>query len=296
MPKKNIRMALIYDFDGTLAPGYMQDHSFLKQIEDKLKIKPKAFWREVKAKSKSEQADEVLVYMSLMLEKAHTAKLAATKKAFKEHGKGIILFLGVRDWFKHIDSYAKSQHISIEHYLISSGNREIFLGTAIASKFDNNKIFASKYLFDQHDVATWPALAVNYTAKTQFLFRINKDVLDISDDDSVNEFTSEDERPIPFENMIFIGDGATDIPCFKLVKNKGGMSIAVYKPHANGAKQKAEQYLKEGGRVDLVVPANYSKDKEIYKAVTRRIDLIAAKYAFQNAIKRPPSPQPKNTK
>ena len=285
MPKKNIRMALIYDFDGTLAPGYMQDHSFLKQIEDKLKIKPIEFWSEVKQNALDEQADEVLVYMSLMLEKAHTAKLTATKKAFKEHGKGINLFLGVRDWFKHINSYAKSQHISIEHYLISSGNREIFLGTAIASKFDDNKIFASKYLFDQHDVAKWPALAVNYTAKTQFLFRINKDVLDISDDASVNEFTSEDERPIPFENMIFIGDGATDIPCFKLVKNKGGMSIAVYKPNTKGAKLRAKQYLEHGNRVDLVAPADYSKDKKIYKAVTRRIDLITTKYALHNEIK-----------
>ena len=280
MPKK-VKMALIYDFDGTLAPGYMQNSSFLPKVG----IKPKEFWREVKAKSKGEQADEILVYMNLMLEKANGAQKPVTKTAFKNYGKGIKLFDGVADWFDHINSYAKGQHVNIEHYLISSGNREIIMGTAIASKFDNNKIFASKYLFEQHGIAKWPALAVNYTAKTQFLFRINKGVLDISDDAAVNQFTPESKRPIPFENMIFIGDGATDIPCFKLVKNKSGMAIAVYKPYAKRAKQKAEQYSENGNRVDLVAPADYSKDKKIYKAVTRRIDWVKAKYALQSAIK-----------
>ena len=291
MPKK-VKMALIYDFDGTLAPDYMQNHGFLPEVGI---VKPEEFWKEVKQISEDEQADEILVYMHLMLKKADPAKKRVDKKAFEEYGKKIQPFRGVLEWFGHINSYAESKGVDIEHYLISSGNREIILGTNIAQKFNKRKIFASKFLFNHNGLPNWPALAVNYTAKTQFLFRINKGVLDISDDASVNEFTSEDERSIPFENMIFIGDGATDIPCFKLVKNKGGMSIAVYKPHANGAKQKAEQYLKEGGRVDLVVPADYSKDKKIYKAVTRRIDLIAAKYAFQNAIKRPSSTQLENT-
>ena len=278
MPNKNIRMALIYDFDGTLAPDYMQNHSFLPEVGI---MEPEKFWREVKQISKDEQADEILVYMNLMLEKAHNAKKPVNKKALEEYGEGIKLFPGVDDWFNCINSYADSKEVDIEHYLISSGNREIILGTNIAQKFDASKIFASKFLFNHNGIAIWPALAVNYTAKTQFLFRINKDISDISDDAAVNLFTPEDKRPIPFENMIFIGDGPTDIPCFKLVKNKGGMSIAVYR---QGEKDTAQQYL-DGDRVDLTALADYSQGEKIYKTVTRRIDWVVAKYALQNEIK-----------
>ena len=281
MSKRKIRMALIYDFDGTLAEGYMQNYNFFPDIGKK----PKEFWAEVHDKTSKEQADEILVYMSLMLKEASHANKRFTKDALRGYGKKIPLFNGVNDWFKNINSYANTRNVKIEHYLISSGNAEIIQGTDIAKEFSPQNIFASKYLFDQNGAAEWPALAVNYTAKTQFLFRINKGISDISDNATVNKFIPKDERPMPFENMIFIGDGETDIPCFKLVKDSGGMSIAVYQPHGHKAKEKAEQYLHGSRRVDIVAPADYSKGKKIYKTVCRRIDLIVAKHDLQKIIK-----------
>lgn len=275
MPKKRVKMAIAYDFDGTLAPGNMQEHNFLPSIH----MKPKQFWKDVNKEAKEHQADAVLVYMNLMLEKARANKIPITKKAFRKHGKNLRLFEGVKDWFGKINEYARAQGAKLEHYLISSGNTEIIMGTPIAGQF--KRIYASKYIFDVNNCAQWPALAINYTTKTQFLFRINKGVEDINDNNAVNKYIEKDKRPIPFENIIFIGDGETDIPCFRLVKEQGGMSIAVYEKNKRGARKKAEEYSGIG-RVDCALPADYSKQGKIFDAVCRRIDLMVARYKFDN--------------
>lgn len=262
-------MAIAYDFDGTLAPGNMQEHAFLPDIG----MKPQDFWRESHDLAKKEQADEVLVYMYLMLKKAQEKGVKVRKEDFAARGKGIKLFDGVAAWFDTITNYARAKHIDLEHVLISSGNEEIFRGTAIADKF--SYIYASKFLFDHYGIATWPALAVNYTTKTQFLFRINKGAYDVSDKNAVNASIPKNERPIPFENMIYIGDGETDIPCFRLVKEQSGLSIAVYPPHKGGAGKKTAQYEKDG-RVQCSVTADYREDKRLMEMVKRRIDYIAA--------------------
>ena len=215
MARKHTEMAIAYDFDGTLADGNMQEHQFLPDIG----MKPKDFWAEVKRLTKEHQADEVLVYMNLMLRKADAANVPVRRDDFKARGKSIQLFEGVEEWFDRITNYGKARCVRVEHYLISSGNAEIFAGTPIASKFA--KVFASKFMFDQNGVADWPALAVNYTTKTQFLFRINKGAFDLSDNSKVNQFVEKRDRPVPFENMVFIGDGSTDIPCFRLIKEQG---------------------------------------------------------------------------
>lgn len=263
-------MAIAYDFDGTLAPGNMQEHQFLPDIG----IKPKAFWSEVKKTTRESQADEVLVYMNLMLEKARAARVPVRLDDFKRRGREIQLFDGVEEWFDRISDYGRTRHVRIEHYLISSGNAEIFAGTPIASRF--KQVYASKFLFDENGVASWPALAVNYTTKTQYLFRINKGAHDLSDNAKVNQFTEKKERPIPFENMVFIGDGATDIPCFRLVKEQGGLSVAVFKPHTHGARAAAEQYRNQG-RVHCAVPAIYSEGSKLDLVVKANVDAIAAR-------------------
>ncbi len=263
-------MAIAYDFDGTLAPGNMQEHQFLPDIA----MTPSAFWKEVHEISKLHQADEVLVYMNLMLRKASAHNVPVRREDFKSRGKTIQLFEGVADWFKRITDYAKFNGVDLKHYLISSGNEEIFAGTPIAKRFE--AVFASKYLFDANGVAQWPALAINYTTKTQYLFRINKGVTDISDNAGVNKFVHKSQRSMPFENMIFIGDGATDIPCFRLIKEQGGLSVAVYTPNKPRGKTKAEQYRTDG-RVHAVVPANYSDGSLLDKIIKARIDEIAAR-------------------
>lgn len=277
MKKKKPSMAIAYDFDGTLAPGNMQEHQFLPDIG----MIGSAFWREVRAMAKEHQADEVLVYMNLMLKKASAHNVPVRREDFKARGKSIKLFDGVTDWFTRISAYAKSNGVDLKHYLISSGNEEIFAGTPIANCFEG--VFASKYIFDANGVAQWPALAINYTTKTQYLFRINKGVTDISDNEAVNKFVPKADRAVPFENLVFIGDGATDIPCFRLVKEQGGLSVAVYTPNKKGAKTKAEQYLTDE-RVHSVVPATYSDGSALDKIIKAQIDQIAAKSVLDSLL------------
>lgn len=263
-------MAIAYDFDGTLADGNMQESQFLPDIN----MKSEDFWKEVKEITKEEQADEVLVYMNLMLKKAGESKVPVRRSDFKEQGENIKLFRGVKDWFDRITKYGKEKCVQVEHVLVSSGTAEIFAGTSIASKFSH--VYASKFMFNHNDVAVWPALAINYTTKTQYLFRINKGAHDLSDNSKVNELIPHRDRPVPFENMVFIGDGKSDIPCFSLVKEKGGLSIAVYKPRAKGAREEASQHFKDG-RVHCVARADYSEGKKLDRIVKANIDAVSAR-------------------
>ena len=273
MAKRHVPMAIAYDFDGTLADGNMQEHQFLPEIG----MKPKAFWDEAKRLTKEHQADEVLVYMNLMLKKATAASVPVRRDDFKARGKAIRLFDGVTGWFDRVTEYGRSKGVRIEHFLISSGNAEIFAGTPIATKF--KRVYASKFMFDENGVAVWPALAVNYTTKTQYLFRINKDAHDLSDKTKVNQFVEKKDRPVPFENMVFIGDGSTDIPCFRLVKEQGGLSIAVFKPRTKGAQEEAAKYLSDG-RVHAVAPATYTEGSELDRMIKANVDVVAARAAL----------------
>jgi phosphoserine phosphatase len=271
MSKRRPTLAIAYDFDGTLAPGNMQEHQFLPDIG----MTPAAFWAEVRGIAEKHQADEVLVYMNLMLRKARAHNVPVRREDFKARGKTIQLFEGVLEWFGRMNEYAKARGVTLKHFLISSGNEEIFAGTPIAKRFE--AVFASKYLFDANGVAQWPALAINYTTKTQYLFRINKGVKDISDNAAVNQFVPKADRPVPFENMVFIGDGATDIPCFRLVKEQGGLAVAVYTPGKKGGRGKADQYRKDG-RVHAVVPAIYTDGSDADKIIKAQIDLVSVRH------------------
>lgn len=265
MPARTVPLAIIYDFDGTLAPGNMQDSQFIPDIG----MKPEDFWREVDALSDKTHADRILSYMYVMLEKAKSAGKPVRREHLVAWSKGIAFFPGVESWFDHINVYGQDRGVSIEHYVISSGNSEIIEGTPIAHRF--SQIYASRFLYDANDVAVWPALAINFTTKTQYLFRINKGAHDLNDSSTINRFVPQGDRPVPFENMVYIGDGETDVPCFRLVKDLGGLSIAVY---PEGGKERAEQYREEG-RVNCVVPADYTEDGELDNAVKSYINLVA---------------------
>lgn len=277
MRAKKPTVALIYDFDGTLSPGNMQEYDFLKAIGIKDK---KNFWKENVELAKKNNASEILCYMKLMIDKSKAANNSIKRKAFVEFGKSIKLFNGVDKWFDLVKEYGAKHNVKIEHYINSSGLKEMIEGTPIAKKFE--KIYACSFLYED-DIAVWPAVAVDFTAKTQFLFMINKGIANVSENKRVNDFTPEENRPIPFKHMIYFGDGATDIPCMKLIKEQGGNSIAVYKPNSN-KKEEANKLIKHN-RVNFVCPADYSKDKEIYKVVTTIIDKIRSDYDFENLQK-----------
>jgi hypothetical protein len=269
MAKKLIPMAISYDFDGTLAPGNMQEYDFIPALN----MLTKHFWDSVEDLAKEHEMDPILAYMHTMLEEARKAHVPVRKADFKTFGAGIGLFPGVADWFKRINAYAKSKGVKLEHFIISSGIREMVEGTPIYREF--KKVYASGFMFDHNGVAHWPALAVNYTTKTQYLFRINKGSLDVHDNSVINKYVPKEQRPVPFENMIFIGDGETDIPCMRLVKDQGGHSIAVYNPGKRGAKTKAEQLITDG-RATLAAPADYQAGGTIDLAVKAIIDWVEA--------------------
>jgi phosphoserine phosphatase len=269
MARKLIPIAIAYDFDGTLAPGNMQERDFIPKIN----MTKQAFWTECNELSKKHEADNILVYMGQMLQKAAAAEVTVREEDFAKYGASLELFAGVDTWFERINAYGKESGIKVEHFIISSGIREMIGGTKIASQF--KQIFASSFWYDHHGVAKWPALALNYTTKTQYLFRINKGSLHVYDHSIVNEYVPLDERAVPFENMIFIGDGETDIPCFSLLRDQGGHPIAVYKPHARKAKQRAEKLIRDR-RVNHLVPADYSENGELDRTVKAIIDKIAS--------------------
>lgn len=279
MPKQNTRLAIIYDFDGTLAPGNMQEPQFIPDIG----MSPKDFWAEVNHLCDTNKADKILMYMHLMLKKANEKGVKVNRKGFRAQGQGVVFFGGVEEWFSRINAYSESKKIINEHYIVSSGNAEIIEGTKIAKYF--KVIYASRFTFDQHEVATWPAQVVNYTTKTQFLFRINKDAHELTDDKKINEFVEMKDRPVPFENMIYIGDSANDIPCFRLVKDSGGLSIAVYEPRGKNALLEANQFFKDN-RVNCVVPADYQEDAELDRVVKAQVDIVAARANFNRTLSR----------
>ena len=272
-------MALVYDFDGTLAPGNLQENSFIPDVG----MKSGDFWAEVDQQAKTQQADRILMYMHLMLDKARAAKISVHPDDFKKRGGKIKFFKGVEDWFDRITDYGKTRGVSVEHYIVSSGNAEIIEGTSIASKFKG--IYGSKFMFDENDVACWPAVAINFTTKTQFLFRINKEAHDLSDDREINQFVQMKDRPVPFENMVYVGDGETDVPCFRLVKDLGGLSIVVFKPYTKNARDKANHFIRDG-RVHCAAPAEYTEGKELDQIVKTQMDLVASRKSRDRMLER----------
>lgn len=267
-----LRVAIVYDFDGTLSPGNMQEYDFIpavgKQNEE--------FWAESEKLGREQDGDTILAYMFTMLRHAKSNNLSLRREAFIESGSKVQLFEGVEQWFALINAYGKERGIAIEHYINSSGIKEMIEGTKIAKEF--RKIFACSFFYDVDGVAYWPSVVVNYTTKTQFLFKINKGIDSVSDNVKVNEYIPESERRIPFSNMIYFGDGTTDIPSMRLVKQMGGHSIAVYDPKdKNHAENLATiEKLKRDNRVDFVMPTNYRADGPTMELVKRIIDKIHA--------------------
>lgn len=274
MRRQKPTIALIYDFDGTLSPSNMQEYDFLKAIGLKNK---KNFWAENTDMVTKHNASNVLCYMKLMLDKAKAAHVSIKRQQFVDFGKNIELYAGVKEWFGLINKLGKEIGVNIEHYINSSGLYEMIEGTPIAKEF--KEIYACSFIYED-DVAVWPSVAVDFTAKTQFLFMINKGIKRISENSRVNEYTPDEERAIPFQHMLYFGDGETDIPCMKLVKQQGGCSFAVYKPHSAKKKAAAGKLVKED-RVNFVCQADYTEGSEIHRIVEAVIKRIKYNYDFR---------------
>ncbi len=257
-------LAMMYDFDHTLSPREMQEYAFIPALG----MAPEAFWARFRQTALAHGMDDILAYMLLMLELSRGKQLV-TRDTLTALGKSVAFFDGVETWFDRVNDYARRCGLAAEHYIISSGLREIIQGTAIAGAF--KRIYAASFCYDDAGVPYWPAMAVNYTSKTQFLFRINKGMLDAAENRGLNEYMPEDQRRVPFRNMIYIGDGPTDVPCMKLTRVNGGHSVAVYQDDRRDADR-----MVLDGRVDFAAPADYRPGSELERAVFEIIDQVAA--------------------
>ena len=273
-----LRTALVYDFDGTLAPGNIQEHSL---IPSHLEMAVPCFWAAVAEEKQQDDADEILVYLRLLAARAREVGKPLTRELLREHGANTPLFSGVAQWFTRIGKHALARGLRLEHYVVSSGNEEMIAGTQIYQHF--TKVFASRYRYDVNGHAEWPAVAINYTNKTQYLFRINKGVANSWDNEPVNRWIPTAERPIPFSRIIYLGDGDTDIPSMKMVRHQGGHSIAVFDParwERPALQQKVYNLIAED-RAHFVVPADYQDGSQLditVKGVLGRIARDEAGY------------------
>lgn len=272
--RKQLIVALVYDFDGTLSPGNMQEFGFIQAIGKT----PEEFWKMSDEIAKGQDASNILAYMKLMFDEARKAGIKLRREDFRKFGEQIELFPGVLEWFGLINAYGKSKGIRIEHYINSSGLAEMIEGSPIAREF--KRIFACSFLYNDDGEAEWPGVAVDYTAKTQFLFKINKGILSIRDNKRVNESQLEENKRIPFPSMIYFGDGETDVPCMKIVKMFGGNSIAVYNPRAERKRNIARKLLRQK-RVNFICPADFRKDSRMYEVVCAIIDKIKAEFELR---------------
>lgn len=276
----SLRTALVYDFDGTLAPGNIQEHSLLPNY---LKSSPDEFWRRVATEKQLHDADEILIYMWLLLARAEEHAAPLTREVLREHGARTPLFSGVPTWFERINAHGAKRGLALEHYVISSGNEEMIAGTSIASRF--RKVYASRYAYAEDGRAVWPAVAINYTSKTQYLFRINKGVDNNWQHEPVNRWVPREERPVPFSRIIYLGDGDTDIPSMKTVRNLGGHSVAVFDPERWAKRQlqnKVYNLIAED-RAHFVVPADYTDGSQLDITIKGLLGRIARDQAGYRA-------------
>lgn len=270
-------IALIYDFDGTLSPKSMQDYTLLPKIG----IEETAFWREVEIEVNQTGADGMLVYMRLLLEKAQQRNIHIRRDDYKRLAKHIEYFPGVEQWFDLIGQHVQQHNpnIKLKHYIISAGMREILEGVSIRHHFA--RIFASEYHFNHDGVADFPNRVITDTSKTQYLFRINKGREETHQ--SINDHMEEAERPIPFSNIIYIGDGMTDVPCMALTRRQSGHAIAVYRAdHSDG--QAICKNLLHAGRVDFIAQADYSQNSELYHRTVLLLNAVMANIEYQREL------------
>lgn len=266
-------VAICYDFDKTLSPDDMQAQGYIQSVGYDVPD----FWKKSNSLASDNEMDQNLAYMYTMKQESE-GKVLFTKEKLAEYGASVQLFPGVEQWFERIREYGKSQGVIVEHYIISSGLKEMIEGTSVAKAGAFEKIYASSFYYNEKGVAVWPAQVVNYTNKTQFLFRIEKGVLDINDS-AVNESFSPEEMRVPFRNIVYIGDSDTDIPCMKLVTSYGGHSIGVYNAES---KDKTKVYkMMRDGRIKYFAPADYREGTELDLLVKAIINRTAANEALE---------------
>ena len=268
--KKRPIIAFLYDFDKTLCTTDMQDYAFIPSLG----YTPGEFWGIANSFGRKNRMDGLLAYMYTMIDECRKKNIRLDRDYLVSCGRSIELFPGVKDWFARINAFGAQQGVQVEHYVLSSGLKEIIEGSGISHEF--KEIYACEFLYNEDGLAYWPKLDVNFTNKTQFVYRINKGVLDIANDKDLNASMPDDSKRIPFTNMIYVGDGLSDVPCMKMMRAYGGQAVAVYQKSNRAGVEK----LLQDGRVDFIFPADYREGTEFDKTVHN----ILRKMAVSDAL------------
>lgn len=258
-------VAICYDFDKTLTVKEMQEFSFIPNLG----MTAEEFWNKSNTYSKNNEMDMILGLLKTMIDECKMRGIKLTREYLKKQGENIKFYDGVTTWFKRMNEYAANKNIELEHYIISSGNKEIIEGSSIFKEFKN--VFGCEFLYDENGEACWPKTIVNYTQKTQYLFRINKGASDLSDNEKVNQRVN--RKHVEFRNMIYVGDGSTDIPCMTLVKEKGGVAISIY---GVGGEEQSNRLLQDD-RVNYACKGDFRSGSELEKLMKLIIDSMSLK-------------------
>ena len=256
MTKRPI-VAFLYDFDKTLCTTDMEDYAFIPSLG----YTPSEFWAKANGFGRENKMDGLLASMYTMIRECAAQGIRLDRDYLVRSGEAIELFPGVREWFARITAYGADLGVEVEHYVISSGLSEVIEGSGIAHEF--KQIYACEFYYDENGLAAWPKLDVNFTNKTQFVYRINKGILDIARDKELNDSMPDDSKRVPFTNMVYVGDGLSDVPCMKMMRAYGGQAIAVYQQSNRAGVEK----LLQDGRVDFIFPADYREGTELDKTV-----------------------------
>jgi haloacid dehalogenase-like hydrolase len=271
-------IAMIYDFDGTLTPQPMQEYTVLP----KLGVKPAKFWADVKQEATQTRGDQMLAYMRMLLERIEEKKQHISRDDLRALGHRIQYYPGVLGWFPRMSSYVLKRGgglVRLRNYIVSAGQKEILEGIAIRQHF--KRLFASEYFFNHHGVATFPNIVINDTIKTQYIFRINKGREDIRQ--SINAHMPEDQRAVPFSNMVYFGDGMTDVPGMTVTKKSGGYAIAVHNARDKDSERMCKKLL-AANRVDFYAPADFRENSRLDRRVKLILDIIIARVLYQREI------------
>ncbi len=268
---KKITVAFLYDFDKTLCDRDMQEYKFIPTLG----MEAKDFWAEAGVISETCKMERILSYMYLMLKKCKEKNIPLTREFLNSCGKNMKFYRGVETWFDRITQFGAELGIEIEHYVLSSGTTEIIEGSPIAKNF--KQIYGCAFHYNEKGEADFPLNTVNYTTKTQYIYRISKGVFDITDDVNLNSKMPHHKRHILEKNMIYFGDGLTDVPCMKLVHENGGKSIALYQP---GKIDKASDLLLDG-RCDFLTKTDYSEGSELDNIVKIILERISLEYDLE---------------
>ena len=264
-------IAILYDYDKTLCTQDMQNYGFIPSLG----LAPADFWKIANSLGWEQKMDGILAYMYTMIQESKRRGIPLTREKLVRYGRNIAFFPGVEDWFARLNRFGESLGVEVEHYVISSGLKEIIEGSAIAKEF--KEIYASEFYYNEQGEPEWAKLAVNFTAKTQFVYRINKGVLDVSDDRTLNASMPDDSKRVPFTNMVYLGDGLSDVPCMKMMRAYGGQAIAVYQ----AANRRGVEQLLTDGRVDYIFPADYREGTDLENTMKNIIRRMAVNHQLE---------------